>query len=101
MSDKKRQKLGPVRVEVTAEDIARGECGDPERCPIAKALKRMLRRRKGVEVGGFSVSIDSDPSRRDAPSHTAYLPAKAAAFVTDFDMGKPVKPFTFTLRGWS
>lgn len=78
-----------IRVEVTAEDIARGDhrCGT---CPVALAMARV----------GFRNPIVG-------PQHVSYagrdngpvaLPPVARAFVAVFDARLAVEPFSFDLE---
>jgi hypothetical protein len=85
-----------VVVEVTAEDIAKGEKGSCERCPIALALAR------AADMDRVHAHLDclwgwpaGDP---DANSIVASTPIEASNFIDDFDSGEPVNPFTFTVE---
>jgi len=75
-----------VTIEVTAEDIAQGEAFDCGNCPIARAAKRALKKICVVNLSTAYWSTGSAP-----------LTKKARAFVKNFDSGRPVQPFTFTL----
>lgn len=76
-----------VTIEVTAEDIERGARIDPERCPIALACRRALPD-IAVSVDGYGIDeYDLIPT-----------PDVAAKFITSFDTGKTVEPFSFELR---
>lgn len=80
-----------VTVEVTETDIRYGVCGDPRKCAIARAVKRLVkpRERPGVQVY---------PEELDTYDATYDLPKKARRFVEDFDEDKKrVKPFKFTV----
>lgn len=77
-----------MKVMVTQRDIDRGELFDPQRCPIARALRRKCRKgyievtRGRIEVGG-----------------ALYKPSRAAVrFMSYFDSEVPVAPSTFILR---
>lgn len=76
-----------MKIEVTDEDIARGEPRSALACPIACALRRagML----DVSVSLTSITV----------GHLTYkpMPPEAKAFIRDFDAGAPVTPFAFSV----
>jgi hypothetical protein len=82
-----------VRVEVTAEDIARGRSCANGSCPIARAARRVL---------GCPVSVGSCSIAGKGKGWVTSLPRKARDFIRAFDdidgALRPVKPFAFTLR---
>lgn len=75
-------------VEVTADDIAKGEEGNCFACPIARALSRACETT-------FVYVTPNKLSVRDVGS--CLVPERAAVFMLTFDNGRPVKPFTFTV----
>lgn len=79
-----------VRVSVTKNDIAWGVRYDPTRCPIARAVRRRVRPNVDIRVSTLVVRCGN---------HYVDLPAKAQAFVGQFDLRtrKPA-PMTFTLN---
>lgn len=75
------------------EDIAYGSRGDPHRCAIALALKRMLGRNWGANVGGGQIMIG-----RNLPfplGFHAHSDQEVAEFIFRFDKGQPVYPGSF------
>jgi hypothetical protein len=78
-----------VTVEVTAEDIKKGNAGNCFACPIALALSRACDT-SFVYVGPNKLSV------KDVGFCLA--PDVAREFMRDFDIGEPVKPFTFTVE---
>lgn len=76
-----------IKIRVTKADIEAGKCCSSISCPIALAIQRCCKP-KFLSVG-YDVCINSD---WDIP-----LPAAANQFIRDFDGGRPVKPFTFSL----
>lgn len=82
----KKKGVRPV-VCVTAKDIEQGQIGNSASCPIARAVKRISKRRS-VAVYSENMHIDECIYR---------LPKKAQHFVTMFDKFQPVKPFKFSL----
>lgn len=88
-----------VTIDVTAEDIASGEPGEPCSCPIALAIMRA--------IPGWSPWVDDDGevemSRPDTgrPAFSFSLPPEAVAFALAFDTREfgepPPAPFSFTV----
>ena len=72
-------------VHVTQDDINKGVEGNSHLCPIARAVRRLGKKR--VTVDGAQIQVRS---------RWYEMPYKAEKFVDRFDMGKRVKPFTFT-----
>jgi hypothetical protein len=81
-----------TRIEVTAEDIARGQRGRYNACPHARAIKRVLRRGRFGGLDG--VYLDFRDSF-DLPS--VKLPQTASRWIWDFDRGLPLEPITYDL----
>lgn len=79
-----------VKITVTKKDIQMGLPSDSCLCPIARAVRRVLGR--GVRVWRYGVY------RRLSEDDFAEFPERVTQFIDRFDDGKPVKPFTFTLR---
>jgi len=82
-----------TQIEVTARDIQKGEPKTHWACPIARAIKRVVKRVIDVEVeadGVILYSVFDD-------SHDT-LPIRVRNFIYKFDTGKQVKPLTFTLN---
>lgn len=92
-------------IDVTADDIRAGVTGRSTACPIASAGTRML-------PGGFTLIVgprEADIVRGqglcpcgcgdDGPEivSTRLLPSEAREFISAFDDGQDVDPFTFTL----
>ena len=74
-------------ITVTAEEIKRGNRQDCFKCPVARATSRATS--KSAWVGYFTMGLDGRKARK--------LPKKVASFVSRFDSGKPVKPFSFEI----
>jgi hypothetical protein len=75
-----------VRVSVTEDDIANGTPGSPCKCPIAIALKRIVKYPSIPQVGGeYVYGLRS----------LVELTLEARQFVAAFDKGFPVSPFDF------
>ena len=80
-----------IRVEVTAEDIAKGERRVAWRCPIALACGRVF----GEPIIGRDGCNLTVEGRRLTDVE---LPAVAKRFTLDFDECRPVEPFAFDLE---
>ena len=87
-----------MRIEVTAEDIAKGERLRACRCPVALALSRA-----GFEEPEVYPSYGPDDYSPGgageiiAGGDRFALPLTVDRFVAAFDEGKPVEPFAFDL----
>jgi hypothetical protein len=77
-----------MRIVITQKDIDTGIKGNIWHCPIAKALTRAFK--KLYVVGGVTY-------REYLTEERLPLPLKACNFIGDFDNGKSVKPFHFTI----
>ena len=75
-----------MKVQVTEEDIAKGVPLKIHKCPVARAIARVVG--KEVRVANLSYSFDGS----EFP-----LPSVAIDFIADFDIGRPVQPFEFEL----
>jgi hypothetical protein len=81
-------------VEVTADDIAIGKRGMPWCCPIARAIKR-ARGASRVIIGIFKgLAYEGDTAHRVVLFD---IPEVARSFISDFDSGRPVEPFSFEI----
>ena len=86
-----------VVVEVTAEDIAKGKREDCESCPIACALLRAAGTPRAFIDGNEMAAGDWD-GVFPLVEQRVPVPPDAAGFIADFDDGRLVKPFTFTVE---
>lgn len=80
-----------MRIEVTQGDIDGGERGNSDRCPLATAIGRALRRKVRVTCG----SVWPLPVSH---GRIAALPRKAGDFINAFDQGLAVAPIAFDLN---
>ncbi len=82
-----------IRVEVTAEDIAKGKIADCKKRPAALAINRAT----GRDDASVGISDVSFPTQ----SAIAFLlPGKVQDFICDFDMedpSLPAQPISFDL----
>ena len=90
-----------MKITVTQEDINEGSPQDPGSCPVALACIRELKLGKtdDIEVVENAVAVGRSTANGDWVTKTYKPPVKVTKFIEAFDKGKPVKPFTFTLRG--
>jgi hypothetical protein len=100
-----------MRIEVTQEDIDRGEPLNCRSCPVALAINRHLPRSYWADVGEFACFIirGSDIDRQRKPfmelfseEHLLFrTPPEVADFINDLDegthFGTKLKPFSFRL----
>lgn len=83
-----------MQIRVTEKHIKEGIKGSCKSCPIAVAVLETVGDAKAVNVGGSVAFIyDEDWVRQTSP-----LPLEAETFISEFDQGFKVKPFTFELN---
>lgn len=82
-----------MKIEVTAEDIARGKRGNACHCPIALAAERAGMRHVKVDLDSIGEKFTGGCWGR-----WSYLPVDACEFVDRFDKGLPVEPFAFEIE---
>lgn len=78
-----------LKIKVTGEDIEKGRPRNGERCPIARAAKRVLKKVSSVSEHNIIFHHTTDNAG------DCQLPRAANRFVNRFDDDKTVKPFTF------
>lgn len=83
-----------IIVSVTAEDIAAGVKADCTLCPIAIAATRALGE-KAITYGRLGVLVGMPPEHR---IYDTVPPLAMHEFMSAFDNGMPVAPFTFGIR---
>jgi hypothetical protein len=76
-------------INVTWDDIEHGRQGSSMSCPIARAVGTALNDR---------VSVGRDRLSTMRTYKVAYLPPEARTFISEFDAGRPVSPFTFEIE---
>lgn len=82
-----------MKVSVTQDDIDHGERHCCERCPVARAIRRVIGDMPVVEVERDNVTIGPLGGWTYAT-----LPTRATKFIDRFDVGLKVAPFTFELK---
>lgn len=78
-----------MTIEVTQDDIDKGDEADCDKCPIALAINRATGKRWCVVWHRCWLDEDHSPS--------IDLPESAVDFIQDFDNDQSVKPFSFEL----
>lgn len=81
-----------MTITVTQEDIDNGTKGDCSHCPVAMAVARAFPKAFLVEVDTRGFEITLVDGLQCFTSHPS-----VALFITRFDRGFPVQPFTFEL----
>ena len=95
-------------VEVTVDDIMHGEPSDADKCPLALAVTRWLRRRRirfvavTVTSRDVLISIGRPRSARQywsigRPRSAQHYWHDSASLILAFDHGEPVEPRTVVL----
>jgi len=83
-----------VRVAVTQNDIEQGERHKSYACPVARAIRRALRKRG---IGVVLVEVDYvDFANEDGKWHCPF-PDRIARWIERYDASEPVKPTWFDL----
>jgi len=78
------------KINVTQIDIKRGDIETAESCPVARAIARAFHKKVGYAcVRSTAIEL---------PSKCVAAPNSVENFVSNFDKGNPVNPFSFTLR---
>ena len=82
-----------MKIEITDEDIRLGQACSCFSCPIARAVSRQFPD-DFVMVNRCNIVVESDNFEK-----VVYpLSQEARKFVSDFDSGHPVAPFTLVLE---
>lgn len=94
-----------MKLKITQTDINRGNQLDSAGCPIARSVKRHLRK-KGYDLKKLDIAVASSLtiSKKGKDGEyttfiTKHLPKKALTFIQKFDSRQTVKPFTLELVG--
>lgn len=88
----------PLVVNVTQEDIDKGEAASCSSCPIALALRRIAPLAR-VYTDCVALAGELYSPKAILESHTFIrLPEEAMKFIQTFDFRNHVSPFSFTLQ---
>ena len=88
---KRTKNSDKVLIEVTEKDIKMGKKGDGYSCPIARAIKRALRKKITVHSNGvYSIYNFSKVMYK--------ISLEARLFIDQFDRGNSVKPIKFYIK---
>jgi hypothetical protein len=80
------------RIRVTNRAIINGDRHSQTECPIALAMRSLFRHGEWLRVRDDEVRIGDLHCYHCIP-----LPKSAKIFISRFDEGNPVKPFSFTI----
>jgi hypothetical protein len=95
---------GAITIEVTQEDIDKGICSSATRCAIARAVRRITRRRYVYVTDNRIIVAPSrraqyDESKANKVCRMGNPPKKVKTFIQKFDQDKTkVKPFSFVFK---
>lgn len=78
-------------INVTEDDIRKGQIGNCDACPVALALQRAIGRRWIYTYGRV---VDA----KGAKTHLCELPEIATQFIKKFDSAKKVNPIQFEIE---
>lgn len=89
-----------MQVEVTQDDIDQGCVAQAYNCPVARALNRATGETDWSVCQEYAARYadledGADDDTQQVRLAHAYMPEAVGKFVTDFDNGCPVEPFTF------
>lgn len=85
----------PTTINVTRKDIADGVRSDCQKCPISKAINRVLNSGFKAEVFLFETEFyDANENKIDAVLN----PDPAREFIVRFDNKDKLKPFSFEME---
>jgi hypothetical protein len=92
-----------IEIEVTQDCIDRGKPRESCECPIALACEAAGFQRPDITFDGESAILEWSDEYMGRPDASGLglmvcLPADASQFMFDFDDGKPVKPFKFSVE---
>lgn len=80
-----------IKVQVNNTDIKSGKKCHAKRCPIALALKPLLK----IEYRVDKLQLSKGKIKTYAKTKRRKFPLKAQSFIEKFDSGEKVKPFNF------
>lgn len=87
-------------VEVTVDDIAKGQRHHCQACPVAIAVKRVFPEVTHVTIyEQEAIAYNPEPNRLNRVSNrtSSHLPVEVTEFIQTFDNKKEVQPFSFSL----
>jgi hypothetical protein len=84
-----------TRIDVTQRHIMYGQRGKCETCPVALAIKEKVLRKVDVEVATYIVELTNRVNKPVIISLTP--PVIVSWFVSRFDNGEVMPPFSFSL----
>ena len=80
-------------IRVTQDDILQGRRYSPAYCPVARAVRRAT----DVCPVAITIGLGSRIGLARVGDDIYELPSWVADIICGYDIGKPIKPFTFSL----
>lgn len=93
--DKEKDKLKRVTVNVTARDITKGLVAKCDRCPVALAFNRLLKKPYRANVGITVVKYESITNSGNV--YGPMMPLITTEFIRAFDANRNPLPFKFRM----
>lgn len=90
-----KDKLKRVTINVTARDIIKGRRGECNKCPVALAFNRVLKKRYRAVVGCKTLKYESIDNSGNV--YGPDLPEHVTEFIHEFDGNKNPLPFKFRM----
>lgn len=92
-----------LKIKVTKQDIQQGIMGRSSYCPVALGTNRALTAASGFatvtsHIGAYNLGFALDDGDEYCSLGWQKTPSKVRRFILDYDEGKKVKPFNFTLE---
>lgn len=85
-----------MKINVLDSDIKTGRKYNPNRCPVAKAIRRTVGKSNLYSTMVFISSVEM--VFKNKTFFELILPKKVEDFINSFDRGLKVKPFSFSLK---
>lgn len=86
-----------MKITVTQRDINKGCRSDDSNCPIARAVRRAFHYKYRPSVF-LDIFLDKPGIGNALGCRIFTMPKKARNFVSNFDFGLKVKPFSFEIK---
>jgi len=87
-----------MKIDVTQEDIDQGQLGHCNRCPVARAVLRVIENKYFISVTAWRITFYNNSRLHDEDIvHREQMPIFAERWIENFDRRIPVVPFSFEL----
>lgn len=84
-----------MKINVTSDSIAMGDCKSPQRCMIAVAIRQFDPSITYVSVRTNGITITRRRKAGEGTRQHWSVPIKAARAIIQFDQEQTIKPFSF------